>query len=85
MKRILLVLPLLCGYAHAAATLDDGLRALYNFDFPAAHAALNQCIGEHPQQPLPYAFRGAAYLFYELNRLGALESEFLTDDDRLVE
>jgi hypothetical protein len=85
MKYRLILVLLLCRYAHAAVTLDDGLRALYNFDFPAAHATLNQLIGEHPEQPLPYAFRGAAYLFYELNRLGALESEFLTDDDRLVE
>jgi hypothetical protein len=85
MKRSLILLAVLCGYAHAAVTLDDGLRSLYNFDFPGAHAALNQYIGEHSQQPLPYAFRGAAYLFYELNRLGALESEFLTDDERLVE
>ena len=66
-------------------TVDDALRSLYNFDFPAAHAALNSYIAVHPQDPLPYAFRGAAYLFSELDRLGALESEFLIDDDRLVE
>lgn len=67
------------------ATVDDALHSLYEFDFPAAHATLNSYIAAHPQEPLPYAFRGAAYLFYELDRLGALESEFLTDDDRLVE
>ena len=65
--------------------IDGALHALYDFDFPAAHAALNGYIAAHPQEPLPYAFRGAAYLFWELDRLGALESEFLTDDDRLVE
>jgi hypothetical protein len=67
------------------ATIDDALHSLYDFDFPAAHATLNSYIALHPQEPLPYAFRGAAYLFSELDRLGALESEFLTDDDRLVE
>jgi tetratricopeptide (TPR) repeat protein len=67
------------------ATIDDALHSLYNFDFPAAHATLNTYIAAHPQDPLPYAFRGSAYLFYELDRLGVLESEFLTDDDRLVE
>jgi len=76
-----------CLPARAAepATIDDALRSLYNFDFPSAHATLNVYIAAHPAEPLPYAFRGAAYLFYELDRLGALESEFLTDDDRLVE
>jgi len=67
------------------ATLDEALRSLYNFDFPAAHATLDRYIADHPQEALPYAFRGSAYLFFELNRLGALESEFLTDDERLVE
>jgi hypothetical protein len=66
-------------------SLEDALASLYNFDFAAAHAGLNRYIEAHPQEPLPYAFRGAAYLFFELDRLGALESEFLTDDDRLVE
>jgi hypothetical protein len=77
----------LCLPALAAepVTIDDALRCLYEFDFPATHATLNRYIAAHPQEALPYAFRGAAYLFYELDRLGALESEFLTDDDRLVE
>jgi hypothetical protein len=66
-------------------TVDDALHSLYNFDFTAAHSTLNSYIAAYPQEPLPYAFRGAAYLFWELDRLGALESEFLTDDDRLVE
>jgi tetratricopeptide (TPR) repeat protein len=66
-------------------TVEGALESLYNFDFPAAHASLNSYIQAHPGEALPYAFRGAAYLFYELDRLGALESEFLIDDDRLVE
>jgi hypothetical protein len=70
--------------ASEPATVDGALRSLYNFDFPAAHATLTSYIAAHPQEPLPYAFRSAAYLFSELDRLGALESEFLTDDERLV-
>jgi hypothetical protein len=66
-------------------SIDSALHSLYDFDFPAAHAALNTYIAAHPEEALPFAFRGAAYLFQELDRLGALESEFLTDDDRLVE
>ena len=88
MKWIVLVGAVLCAAPAAVsqpATIDDALHSLYDFDFPAAHATLNSYIALHPQEPLPYAFRGAAYLFSELDRLGALESEFLTDDDRLVE
>jgi len=84
--RFWLLAALLCGPALAAEpiTLDDALNHLYSFDFPAAHAALDQYIAAHPAEALPYSFRAAAYLFYELDRLGVLESEFLMDDDRIV-
>jgi hypothetical protein len=73
------------AWASDTPEIDSALHSLYDFDFPATHATLNTYIAAHPQEALPYAFRGAAYLFWELDRLGALESEFLTDDDRLVE
>lgn len=88
MRCAIPLLAVLCSASALAsepATIDGALNALYNFDFPATHATLNLYIAAHPAEPLPYAFRGAAYLFLELDRLGALESEFLTDDDRLVE
>jgi hypothetical protein len=83
-----LIVAALCAAPAVAAqpaTIDDALHSLYDFDFPSAHATLNSYIAAHPQEALPYAFRGAAYLFSELDRLKVLESEFLTDDDRLVE
>lgn len=85
MLRFCALAALLCLPAHAADSLpiDEALQHLYSFDFPAAHHALNSYIGGHPQDPLPYAFRASAYLFYELDRLGILESEFLTDDDKI--
>ena len=85
--KLSLLMAAVCAVPALAAepTIDDALRCLYDFDFPATHAALDGYIAAHPQEPLAYAFRGSAYLFYELDRLGALESEFLTDDDRLVE
>ena len=58
---------------------------MYDFDFPASHEILDRYIAAHPQDPLPYAFRGSAYLFYELDRLGILESEFLIDDNKIAE
>jgi predicted Zn-dependent protease len=58
---------------------------MYNQDYGAAHQALDGYIATRPQDPLPYAFRASAYLFYELDRLGILESEFLTDDKKIAE
>jgi hypothetical protein len=86
-RRLVLLVAAACAPALASepVTIDDALHSLYDFDFTATHATLNSYIAAHPQEPLPYAFRGAAYLFRELDRLGALESEFLTDDERLVE
>ena len=70
--------------ATGAVTIDAAVEQMYNFDFPASHEILNQCIAAHPQDPLPYAFRAAADLFYEMDRLGILESEFLVDDKRII-
>jgi hypothetical protein len=70
--------------ATGAVTIDAAVEQMYNFDFPASHQILNQCIAAHPQDPLPYAFRAAADLFYEMDRLGILESEFLSDDARIT-
>jgi hypothetical protein len=70
--------------AAAEVTIDAAVQQMYNFDFQASHQILNQCIAARPQDPLPYAFRAAAYLFYEMDRLGILESEFLVDDKRII-
>ena len=58
---------------------------MYNQDFVAAYEILDRTIAASPQDPLPYAFRASAYLFYELDRLSILESEFLTDDKQIAE
>ncbi len=88
MFRICLAATLLCLPAFAGsedATIDNALHHMYSFDFPASHQVLTRLIAEHPSDPLPYAFRASAYLFQELDRLGILESEFLTDDDQITE
>src|SRR5690242_16533826 len=75
-----------CTAMAAEETLiDRALQHLYNFDFKSAHSVLDQYIAAHPDEPLPYAFRASAFLFFELDRLHVLEAEFLTDDDKLVE
>jgi hypothetical protein len=70
-----------CCLAAEPPTLDDALNQLYNFDFPSAQTTIDRLIAVHPQDPLPYAFRASAYLFYELDRLGILEGEFFSNDD----
>jgi hypothetical protein len=65
--------------------IDTALQRMYNQDYTAAHQSLDNYIATRPQDPLPYAFRASAYLFYELDRLGILESEFLTDDKKIAE
>jgi len=64
-----------------APTLDAALNHLYNFNFRATHEVLDRLIAADPQAPLPFAFRAAAYLFFELDRMGTLEGEFLSGDD----
>lgn len=74
----------LAGAADPAA-LDQVFVRLYNFNFPAAHDVLNRYIAAHPDEPLPYAVRGSAYLFFEMDRLGILEGEFFTNDSRIAD
>jgi hypothetical protein len=69
----------------APAEFDHAFERLYNFDFSSAHTIVNSYIGSHPEEPFPYAIRASAYLFTELDRLGILESEFFSDDKRIVE
>jgi predicted Zn-dependent protease len=78
---------LLCVPAVASEpdTLDAALKHMYDFDFSVSHEILNRYMALHPQDPLPYAFRSSAYLFYELDRMHILESEFFTDDDRIAD
>ena len=65
--------------------LDEAFAYLYNFNFPAAHQAVDRYIADHPRDSLAYSVRASGYLFYELDRLGILESEFLTDDNKILD
>jgi len=88
MLRIWVLGAVACCSAVSAAespTVDEAVQQLYDFNFPATHAVLDRYIAAHPQDSLAFAFRASAYLFYELDRLGILESEFLIDDQRIIE
>jgi len=85
--RIQALAAILCVSALRAAEpsgIDTALQRMYNQDYAAAHEILDRTIAASPQDPLPYAFRASAYLFYELDRLSILESEFLTDDKQIA-
>src|SRR5437667_11086394 len=73
------------GATPTTTPIDSAVNRMYDFDFAGSHEILNRYIAAHPQEPLPYAFRASAYLFYELDRLGILESEFLIDDKKIAE
>jgi len=67
------------------AEIDQAFTRLYNFDFPGAHAILAKRISGHPEDPLGYSVRASAYLFSELDRLSILESQFFSDDSRIID
>jgi hypothetical protein len=76
------------GQADAVSSptaIDRAFNRMYNFDFPGAHAILDEYEKGHPDDPLAYSVRGAAYLFSEFNRMKILETEFFVDDDRVTD
>jgi hypothetical protein len=74
------------GYGAAdPPEIEQAVARLYNFDFTASHEMLDRVITARPRDPLPYALQASADLFYELDRLGILESEFFIDDKQIIE
>ena len=84
MLRVLLTGAMLAAPV-AACDIDTAFERLYNFDFQTTHVMINRCVAANPADPLPYAVRASAYLFYELDRLGLLEGEFFADDKRIID
>lgn len=68
-----------------ATAIDRAFNQLYNYDFLGAHATLDAEQRIHPEDPLIYAVRGAAYLFSEFDRLKIMESDFFADDDQITD
>jgi hypothetical protein len=63
----------------------QGWLKMYDLEFDEAHRVFGQSIQSHPADPLGPASDAAAYLFSELSRLGALESELFVDDARFAD
>lgn len=58
---------------------------MYDLQFDQAHQSFNAWKISHPEDALGFASNAAAYLFSELSRLGALETEFFVDDKHFFE
>ena len=65
--------------------IDRAFARMYNLDFAGTHAILDTEVRDHPDNPLVYSVRGAAYLFSEFSRLKILEFEFFEDDDKVTD
>ena len=65
--------------------LYRGWLQMYDLKFDEAHRTFGQWMQNHPTDCLGPASDAAAYLFSELARLGALESELFVDDARFTE
>jgi len=65
--------------------IDQALQRMYNCDFVGAHVIVDEQIRREPDNPLGYAMRAAACLYQEYDRLGVLESQFFSDDDKVTD
>ena len=91
MRFAAVVFSMLCVLAPRAAGADTiapsgglygGWLFMYDLKFQEAHQVFTAWMASHAGDALGPASDAAAYLFSELARLGALESELFTDDDR---
>ena len=76
--------------ARAAGVVQEkdlyaGWLKMYDLKFDEAHSVFAAWKQSHPNDPLGPASNAAAWLFSELARLGALESELFVDDSRFRE
>jgi hypothetical protein len=67
----------------APTPIESVFHKLYNCDFNAAHAVLNEATPKDPANPLLYSVRAATYLFAEMDRLRILETDFFIDDKQV--
>ena len=65
--------------------LYAGWLKMYDLKFDEAHRSFTAWKQNYPDDSLGPASNAAAYLFSELDRLGALEFEFFVDDSRFRE
>jgi len=67
-----------------AEQIHAGWLKMYDLQFDDAHRVFAQWKQSHPADPMVFVSEAAAFLFAELARLGALESEFFVQDERFL-
>jgi hypothetical protein len=80
--------PMLCGAIPSAdprTPIEQGFDNMYNLDFSDARRQFDLWETTHPEDPLGPVCQATALLFSEFARLGVLESQFFTDDERFDE
>lgn len=84
LRALLLIgIATLCAFpAYAADDLERGYSDMYNLDFQAAHTSFRLWMVQHPDAPIGPVSDAAAYLFAEFDRLGVLDIELFSDDER---
>ncbi len=85
LPAILAVLILADSIPAAPSTLlDAGFAQMYDLQFDEAHRSFHQWSEQHPEDPMGPVCDAAAYLFFELDRLHILQSEFFLHDDEFL-
>jgi hypothetical protein len=85
---VILLAPTLCASnasAHPGTPIEQGFNDMYNLDFSAAHHQFDVWEAAYPDDPMGPVCHAAALLFTEFDRLGVLESQLFTDNDRFVD
>jgi hypothetical protein len=83
LKLCVILVVAVCTVGGAApAELYRGWLAMYDLDFQDAHRRISGWEAVHPENAMGPASQATAYLFAELARLGALESELFVDNDK---
>jgi hypothetical protein len=77
--------PLLTQPGPPPTDLDRGFLLLYDLDFDSAQKQFAAHQQAHPDDAMGHVGEAAGYLFAEFHRLGILDSQFVINDDALVE
>ena len=85
---VLVLTPMLCSAnpsGHPRTPIEQGFDNMYNLDFSDARRTFDLWETAHPEDPMGPACQATALLFSEFARLGVLESQLFTDDERFDE
>jgi hypothetical protein len=64
--------------------IQFAVRQLYESRFEASRQTLSEYSMANPADPLAYTLKAATFMFAELDRSGAMQRSFLTDDQKVV-